>query len=80
MSTQIHGHEVMEMMIASNKSYTKDSLLAAIIEKFGEKARFYTCSDENMTASELIDFLGARGKFLDDESGFKTDPEKICNH
>lgn len=80
MTEKIHGHEVMEMMIASNSSYTKESLCETILEKFGEDARFYTCSQENMTASDLVEFLESKGKFIETETGFNTSPDKICDH
>lgn len=53
----IHGHEVLNMMIASGESYSKESLVLAIENRFGESARFHTCSAENMTAAELVAFL-----------------------
>ncbi len=80
MADQIHGHEVMEMMMASGVAYTRSSLRAAIIDRFGEDARFYTCSAENMTAEELIEFLEERGKFVDHDGGFTTARDKVCNH
>jgi probable metal-binding protein len=80
MLKQVHGHEVMEMMLTSGKAYTRDSLRADIIGQFGEEARFYTCSAENMTADELIRFLADRGKFQDAGNGFQTDRSKICDH
>ena len=80
MSESIHGHEVIEMMVASGKSYTRESLDAEIIEKFGPDAQFHTCSVENMTAKELVDFLEARDKFITAGEGFSTDPDKICDH
>ena len=80
MSESIHGHEVMEMMVASGKTYTRESLEVEIVEKFGADARFHTCSAENMTAKELVDFLEDRGKFINSDEGFSTDPEKICDH
>jgi probable metal-binding protein len=80
MPERIHGHDVMAMMIESGKAYTRESLRAAIVEEFGEEARFYTCSAENMTPDELITFLQARGKFIDDDDGFQTDKSKICDH
>ncbi|MDR0250840.1 MAG: YecH family protein [Burkholderiales bacterium] len=76
----IHGHEVMKMMIASGKTWTRESLVAAIYQQFGADARFYTCSRDNMTAAELIDFLEARGKFVDRGEGFTTDDSLICSH
>ena len=80
MSESIHGHEVMEMMITSGKSYTKKSLEDEITGKYGVEALFYTCSAENMTAKELVDFLGSRNKFIDGSEGFSTDPDQICDH
>jgi len=80
MSPQIHGHEVIEMMIASQQIYSKDSLKAAITGKFGVGARFHTCAAENMNAEELIEFLAQRGKFTESTGGFAINPEKICQH
>jgi len=80
MAEQIHGHEVMAMMIESGQAYTRESLRAAIVDRFGDHARFYTCSADNMTPDELITFLQARGKFHDAGDGFRTDPGKVCNH
>jgi probable metal-binding protein len=76
----IHGHEVMEMMLASGKTYTKETLVADVISRFGAAARFYTCSAENMTAEQLVEFLDAKGKFLRQEGGFQTAADKMCQH
>ncbi len=46
----IHGHEVLNMMIESGEQYTHTSLEAAIKARFGERARFHTCSASDMTA------------------------------
>ena len=40
----IHGHEVLNMMIESGEQYTQANLEAAIKARFGEQARFHTCS------------------------------------
>lgn len=80
MSNQVHGHDVMKMMLDNSQSYTKDTLSAAIIDRFGEAARFYTCSAENMTANELVEFLAKREKVIETEAGFNTAPDKICDH
>ncbi len=74
-----HGHEVLEMMFGNSYSSRKE-LIDAIIAKFGSEERFYTCSAENMTASELVDFLEAKGKFMPAEAGFTADKTKMCNH
>lgn len=80
MSEEVHGHEVMQMMIDANRKYTRDSLRADIVKRFGADTRFFTCSASGMTADDLIDFLAARGKFVDSGDGFTTDPDKICQH
>ena len=67
------------MMLASGKPYTKDSLQADILARFGGEARFHTCSADNLTAAELIELLDGRGKFTGGEGGFQTEPTKICN-
>ncbi len=68
-------------MMEGNSYANRQELVEAIISKFGPDERFYTCSAEDMTAAELVDFLEARGKFMPAESlGFTVDKTKVCNH
>ena len=76
----IHGHDVLNMMIESGERYTKESLVEAIHARFGEAARFHTCSASEMTAAELVAFLAARGKFIPAADGFSTHESKNCRH
>jgi probable metal-binding protein len=78
MPEQVHGHEVMRMMMEGGRVYTKATLSAAIAERFGEETRFYTCSAENMTADELIGFLEDRNKFIPEGEGFRTEFDRMC--
>lgn len=78
MPEQIHGHEVMKMMMDDGRVYTKATLRAAIDERFGEGASFYTCSAANMTADELVAFLEDRNKFIHESEGFRTEPDRMC--
>ena len=77
---KVHGHEVLEMMLASGKPYTKRSLTAEILSTFGSDTRFHTCSAEDLTAAELVEFLEARGKFIPQAEGFQTSPDLMCKH
>ena len=77
---ETHGHEVMEFMIASEQSFTRESLRDAIVGKFGTETRFHTCSADGMDADQIITFLEERGKFHPVEGGFTTDPSQICDH
>lgn len=75
-----HGHEVLEMMIESGHPYSNESLKQAIDQKFGTSARFFICSGGDMTSSELIEALWAKGKFTGSEDSFVFDPANRCNH
>jgi len=77
---QIHGHEVIRMMLQSGKAYTRSTLLAAIVAQFGPDARFCTCSAQDLTPEGIIDFLQAKGKFVPCESGFQTSADLMCKH
>ena len=79
-NNDIHGHEVMRMMLESGEVYDEERLEAAILARFGQSARFCTCSASGMTARQLIEFLAARGKFVPTREGFSTDPTKLCDH
>ncbi|MEQ9902331.1 YecH family metal-binding protein [Pectobacterium aroidearum] len=78
--SSIHGHEVLQMMIASGESFTTEQLISTIEARFGNEARFHTCFAENMTASMLVQFLSERGKFIPQDAGFTTSANKICQH
>ena len=68
------------MMMESHAPYTRESLAAAIRQKFGAAARFYTCCATNLTPEDLIVFLEERGKFVPREAGFGIDPAHRCEH
>ena len=81
MSESVHGHEVMHFMLEKGGSFTRESLKDALIDHFGPNTRFHTCSAKNMTAEQLIEFLAAKGKFVEDGNGsFNTETEMICSH
>ncbi len=77
---EIHGHAVLEMMMESGHKYSRESLIETINERFGENARFYICSGGGMTASELVEKLMAKGKFIGEETAFEFNPATKCNH
>ena len=77
---QIHGHEVIQMMLQSGKAYTRASLLTDIVATFGSDSRFFTCSAQNLSPEGIIDFLQAKRKFVPCEEGFQTSPDLMCKH
>lgn len=80
LTPSIHGHEVMDAMLASGQLFTRESLVAFVTERFGLGTRFHTCSATEMTAAELVDFLAARGKFSGSEQGFTVNAARVCQH
>ena len=77
----IHAHEVMHMMLETGKSYTRESFKADLAEKFGPDASFHTCSLNNLTPDDLLEFLAGRGKLSGDiNAEFKMDPMNMCSH
>ena len=56
---EIHGHEVMAMIMDADKAYTKETLEADIVDRFGADARFFTCSAENLDA--MAEDVAAQG-------------------
>jgi len=76
----IHGHEVMHLIADSKLALSKAAWITEIGKTFGPDARFHTCSAENLSAGELLDFLNDRGKFVVEGDAMSLDAEKICQH
>lgn len=70
----------MNLVLASGRQFTKESLTSFITGHFGAAARFHTCSASGMTARELVDFLAVRGKFIGPEEAFTVNPQRVCRH
>ena len=75
----IHGHEVLQMMLDSGKTYTKASLAEDIVQRFGGEARFHTCSAEDLTAEQLVAFLDSKGKLVPQDGGLQTSASLMCH-
>ena len=49
---QVHGHEVMHMMLEQGKAYTRETLREAMVERFGDncvygdKSSMYAFSEQ----------------------------------
>ncbi|WP_108652717.1 YecH family metal-binding protein [Dongshaea marina] len=80
MSQSIHGHDVIAMIRESHRSYPREELIALVEQEFGEDTRFHTCKLQDLTATQLIDFLIERKKLQSSPAGLSIDPEQICNH
>ncbi|TEW54972.1 DUF2492 family protein [Psychromonas sp. RZ22] len=78
MSESIHGHEVIEMIATSERTYTKQALKLEIATKFGDHARFHTCMGSDLTADELIAFLTSKGKFIESNEEIHMSENHTC--
>jgi len=74
----IHGHEVIEFINDANPLIEKAKLNALIAKKFGD-ARFYTCSEDDLTAKELIAFLERKDKLFYEDGKVKIKTENVCS-
>ncbi len=80
MSESVHGHQVMELMLSLGRAVSKTELEQLMAERFGEQAKYHTCSASEMDAKQLIAFLEQRGKFTESAEGIETAADRICNH
>ncbi len=73
---ELHIHEVLRMMIASQKTYTdKDDFVKDIEDKFGTDVVFHSCSSNSMNAEEAYYFLIQRGKIsINQKKNIGIDP------
>lgn len=64
------------------QTFTEESLLAAMRNTFGDDATYYSCSQSDMTAEQLLAFLKSKGKFVEVEGGctLNTSHGGGCGH
>ena len=70
----------MHLIADAKLARSKDGWVDAIGQKFGAGARFHTCSAEDLSAAELLDFLMARGKLDMVGPALSLDARNICQH
>lgn len=75
----IHGHEILGMVLEAQPPFTRASLQAEARRRFGD-ARYCTCSTSDMTLDELLDFLLAHGKLSEQAGCLSAQPARICAH
>lgn len=77
-ASEIHAHEVMEMLAQSGQSYTRGALLEAIHVKFGKEARFHTCCKEGLSANDIIQLFIAKGKIVGNDDAMEFVGAATC--
>ncbi|CED72591.1 YecH family metal-binding protein [Aliivibrio wodanis] len=80
MKQDIHGHVVLNMLLDTNVPLSYLALEEKIEAEFGSEVCFHTCSQQNLSLSELLEFLLSKRKIVEIESGLIANPDRICNH
>jgi probable metal-binding protein len=80
MQDSVHGHEVLELVLAAPQPLTLEALEEQVGARFGAEARFHTCSASGLSFRELVDFLHLRGKLVPAAGGVAADRSRICEH
>jgi len=75
----IHGHEVLHLLLDAATPYTRATLTVELERRFGPTARFCTCSTTDMTLEDLLDFLTARGKIVEQGGQLRADVSQMCS-
>lgn len=80
MASSIHGHEILEHIIAAGGTVRLPALEAFATMSFGGDATYYTCSSEGMTFPQLMEFLASRNKLRIDDGLVTVFAENMCRH
>ena len=64
-----HVHAVLDMLAQENRIFTLPQLRDLILEKFGDTAKFSSCSSFAMDAAATIEFLLDRQKIAERKDG-----------
>lgn len=77
----IHGHEILDLIRTTTPAPTAGEVADIVEARYGPEARFHTCSAQEMTLKELLQFLFARTKIvLRDDGRLHVQIENVCSH
>ncbi|ACF12665.1 conserved hypothetical protein [Chloroherpeton thalassium ATCC 35110] len=76
----LHGHVILEKLIQSPRVYTRQKLQQEIEAKYGRDVVFYACGGENMSLSDLLQYLFNQGKIAEKDGLLTAFADKMCSH
>ena len=77
----VHGHEILDLIHTTTPAPTAGELADAVEARYGTAARFHTCSSQQMTLKELLQFLFARQKIeIREDSRLYVQIANVCQH
>ncbi|PSW19342.1 hypothetical protein C9I98_13315 [Photobacterium sanctipauli] len=77
---QVHAHNVLNMLLAEEATFTMASLKQAVEAEYGEDVRFHTCSQQDLTFDALMAFLLDRRKVVKDGDIITANRDRMCSH
>lgn len=80
MPTVIHAHDLLDLLIKAAAPVPRETLRSLVHERFGEEVLFASCSENNYSFDEILQFLASRDKIIISDNGIVADIEKICDH
>ncbi len=76
----LHIHEVLRDLMQTNKTFeNKDEFISYVKQTFGEDARFFACSAEEMDAEAAYEFLIYKGKIIHDTNITLSPEMTMCD-
>ena len=78
MSSEIHGHQILTLLMQASQPIDRESLTATVSERFGEGVTFCTCSEQGLSLDDLLTFLLSKGKILEEGTGLIGNPAMSC--
>ena len=80
-NTSFHIHEVLNALYQDSTPRTLPELNSFIAEKFGTNPQFFSCSEQNMSIDQAIEFMMMREKISEVSEGkFAIHTGNQCNH
>lgn len=80
MSQDIHGHAILEHIIAAGGRLPLRELRQFAEQTYGSDATYHTCSASQMSLDQLLVFLKTRNKISVAGEQVTVHVENVCNH
>lgn len=78
-TSQIHAHEVLNLVGDHDGQLTTAALQAKITERFGAGARFFACFGEGLAMDELLPALIEREKLSEIDGKLSLLRHNVCS-
>ena len=76
--TQIHAHEVLNLVGDNDGQLTRADLAAKVESPFGAGARFFACFAEDLSVEELLPALFEREKLVETDGKLHLCRQNMC--